>query len=65
VLCGEGLDLLVFLEIGCCGGLNVMVEGHNDLLRAVDSSGSHRHELGGNRPRVIYLMISLMYIVSV
>jgi hypothetical protein len=53
VLHSESLDLLVFPEI-CCGGiLDVMVKGEDDLLWAIDLRSSHRHELEGDRPRVI------------
>jgi hypothetical protein len=48
MLCGESLDLPVFLEIRCAGILDVVVEGYDDLLRSVDLRSSHGHELDGD-----------------
>lgn len=53
MLSSKSLDLLVFLKVRCAGVLDVVVEGHDDLLWAVDLRGSHRHELEGDGPRVV------------
>jgi len=43
VLLSECLNLPIFFEVGLADVLNIVVKGHNKLLRAVNLSGSHRH----------------------
>lgn len=59
MLAGELLDLPVLFEIGATGILQVMVEGHDDLLRAANLRSACRHVFEGDAPRIVVAHTSL------
>ena len=46
----KGLDLLILLEIGITGVLDIMIERKDDLTWIMDLCRSHRHKLERNWP---------------
>lgn len=41
---GERLDVLILPQVGLAGILDIVVESHDELIRAVDFGCSCRHE---------------------
>ena len=53
MLFGKGLDLLILLEVGITGVLNIVVKRKDDLTWITDPRCSHRHKLERNWPGVV------------
>jgi len=59
MLASKLLNLPVLFEISETGILQVMVEGHDDLLRAENLRSARRHEFEGDAPRIVVAHTSL------
>jgi hypothetical protein len=53
LLLGKLLNLPILFQVCLALVLDVVIEGHNDLLGIVDLGGSDGHELQGDWPRVV------------
>ena len=50
MLLSERLDLPVFLKVGLARVLDIVIKGHDSLLRVVNLGGSHGHVAEYDRP---------------